>query len=60
MFELRGPEGQGPVTDIRLAGLLRRLVGLLLRLAGLLALCWLGLFLNCVGFGLASWTGTKG
>ena len=53
MFELHGPEGQGPVTDIRLAGLL-------LRLAGLLALCWLGLFLNCVGFGLASWTGTKG
>ena len=28
MFELRGPEGQGPVTDIRLAGLLLRFAGL--------------------------------
>ena len=39
MFELHGPEGQGPVTDIRLAGLLLRLAGLLLRLAGLLPFC---------------------
>ena len=35
LFELHGPEGQGPLTDIRLAGLLIRLAGLLLRFAGL-------------------------